>query len=325
MIFQDDKKVSVPSAFVKNFTKPVVYELHPGILVQDHNTGKTAYPVSYAIETRYNIMDKGTTIEYRYAEHATPRIQGGMSVMHYSPDLITFNSRGQIILDPANSNHVDLHYWLSNHPSNASSFNFDKTKKAKFILIDNQKEAAAKVKVLRDKHESERYILGEWDEPKLREIARGFDVPRVDDLSVEEIQETLIGVMATDPSKFLDRCMSHEMVLRAQIGQAVELGVLAYNDKTSTWSWGEKTSKHEAEICKVRHGEDAKDRLIKYMRQAVKDENIEYLLDRLSDAIEMKNQDVEAKSIEISKMASKRAGLKKKDNIEAVAAVDDKD
>ncbi len=307
MIFYNDLQKSVKKDFIKAFTKVVKYELHPAQTQWDHNKKRVGYPRSFAIENYYTIMDQGMTIKMRYATNAFPKTQGGMSVMQYSPEFLKFGSSGQIICNPEIENDVDLHYWMSLHPRNEDSPNFDSKKTPIFRRLDDAKSAIKEAKIATARHDAESYILKEWDEIKLREVARAFDVFGVDDMVFEELQMKLLAVMKNNPVAFIEQCMSEEMILRSQISEGVAMKVISHDKERNTWMWGDKTSKVGIDICKVRPGEDPKDRLIKFWRQSVKDENIEYFQERLEASIKEKDAGIAKKTKELSEKNSKRA------------------
>jgi len=319
MIFVDDIKKGVSKSFVGTFTKPVVYELHEsqiGSTPVEIGVNKKSYPRSRGIMAFFTTMDKGVTVIWRYAEQHVPKKHAGVQYTQYSPEIINFGPRGQIILDPSVPNHVDLHYFLSLYPRNASSQNFDDSKTPVFYLVDNAATATKQAKIERDKHDAEGFIFNDWDENKLREIAKAFDVFSVDDLSFDEVQIKVLAVMRNNPTHFLERAMSEEMVLRAQITEGSELKLISYDKVKETWYWGENTSKPGEKICTVRQSEDPKDRLIKHWRASIKDDNIEYFVERLEDAAQMKADEIAKRQQALSNKNSRRVSQDEDDDDE---------
>lgn len=308
MIFKDDQKFSVPKNFAKTFDKTVVYELHPERTAYNHNTNRKEFPRSVSFEPFYTVLDGTQTVTIRYAKTAVPSNIGGMTRMKYDPPSLVFNSRGQIICDPKIPTSLELHYWLSLHPQNADSANFDASKQPLFYRVDHAKTASKEMALNKARHQAEGYIYTEWDENKLREIARSFDVFGVDDLSLEEVQLRLITAMKPDPEAFIDRCLSQDMILRSQISEGVGYGILTYDDDRNgqgKWAWGEKTAKAGMHIVSVRPGEDAKDRLIRFFRQSIREDNVEYFLERLDVLTQEKEKEIAKASAALSKSKPK--------------------
>lgn len=290
MILHDEKKFSIPKSFISKFVVPVVYELHPSLLVYNPDKKGKTFPRSRSVLSYFNLLIEGETVQVRYAQDSRIRKSGAFAEKEYTPEMLTFGPRGQIILDPSVPMHVEQHYFLSEHPRNESSHNFDKSKDPLFFLVDNQKTAIKEIRKETAIFEAKKLILQDWPSVtgKLKEVAKTLGELGVDRLSNEEVQVRLMALMGHDPEAFLVKCNDSDATIRSQITHGVELGLLNYSEKDMEWKWGVAIDDKETKICSVRPGEDPRDRVIKFLRSSLEDDNMEYFLGRLKDVISSK-------------------------------------
>lgn len=277
MLLQDKEKISVPQAFLKKFVRPMVFRLTKNNTPYDHVTRSYKTPRSYSLELHFNYFDDNTRQQttLRFAETISLRqTRSGAAIDIFTPERISFR-KGQIICDPNKPGHVELAYWLSIHPRNPGSPYFEKGKPAIFELEDKQAEAKERNNKRTARAKAEQLIFDEWSNEELVGICRSFGVRGVDDLSIDEVRDTLAGIMDQDPIDFIKRAEDENMVIYAHISHARDLGVLLYDADGMVWKWG-PVSGSSAEIVRVRPGEDEKKRLIQHWERVPKAENIDY-------------------------------------------------
>lgn len=298
MLIKDGEPVAVPADFLKKFTKPLVFRLTKEQTPIDHTTGKRKIPRSFSPPTEYSYFDnsKRKVVIFKFAENASRHNVHGIPTEIYTPNRIAFRN-GQIVCDPTKDSHIELAYWLYTHPRNASSEYYDNTKLAWFEVEDRVAEARERNSKRSARAKAEHLIFEVWSKNELTEICHAFDVPGVEEMSTDEMQDTLSGLMDRNPILFMERAEDEQMVLRAKIAQGKELGVIIYESKNNRWVWGIPTDKDQQEIVKVRPGEDEKTRLIQHWNRVAKEENLEYFYDQLNYALEKKKAEREARAV----------------------------
>jgi hypothetical protein len=304
MLIKDGEPVAVPADFLKKFTKPLVFRLTKEQTPIDHSTGKRKVPRSFSPPTEYSYFDlsKRKVVTFKFAENASRHNINGMPVEVHTPNRISFRN-GQIVCDPNKDSHIELAYWLYTHPRNQSSEYYDNTKSAWFEVEDRVAEARERNTKRSSRAKAEHLIFEVWGKNELAEICRSFDISSVDEMSVDEMQDVLSGLMDRDPIGFMERAEDEQMVLRAKIAQGKEFGVIVYEPKNNRWVWGIPTDKENEEIVRVRPGENEKTRLIQHWNRVAKEENLEYFYDQLNFAIEKKKAERDAR---VSKRGKKK-------------------
>lgn len=294
MILKDGKKTPLPKNFSDGITKPIVFELHSSQGGYNAATHKTQFPGSRGILPFYTIREKvdqskgaaTIMVEYRYATSQTPDPNMKGEYL-YNPPEIAF-IKGQLICDPAKKEHLDLIYILRNHPKNAN--NSDGT--PIFYEVDPEKNANERINKTMARHESEEKILKEWNEDQLREVAFSFGDILAGEKSKKLLQDYLLTKMESDPVGFFKKATAEDLILRANISEALALKVLVFNEAEKIWFWGvdkDREDKSGNEICRLRADEDPKTRLMIFFNHSVKSENLDYFLDKLKDAREAKS------------------------------------
>lgn len=308
MLLKDGEPTAVPAEFLKKFVKPIVYRLTKEQTPIDHATGKRKVPRSFMPPTEYSYFDTGKrkVVTFRFAENVTRHMSGGVPTESFTPTRIPFRN-GQVVCDPTKDSHIELAYWLSTHPRNMSSDFYDSSKPAWFEVEDRAAEAKERNTKRSARAKAEHLIFEEWTKNELVEICRSFDIYNVDDMSMDELQDTLSNVMDKDPVNFIERSEDEQMLLRAKIAQGKELGVIVFEAKNNRWIWGIPTDKDQQEIVKVRPGEDEKTRLIQHWNRVAKEENLEYFYDQLNYAIEKKKAERDAKLVKRGKKKEESA------------------
>lgn len=293
MLLKNDVRMDVPKTFVENFTKPVTFELCESQTPINPATKKRQFPRSRGLEPFYSYFEKQQMVTLRYADQKQPgKIPGQFD---YSPTEIEFLSKGNIVLDPTVARHIELYFWLFNHPQNQSSPNRDDKKMHIFYQVNEEKKAEEKIGKRKARHDAEEKILNEWSETQLKEIALGFGDTLALEKTVPMLQDFLLTVMEKDPVGFFKKATAEDMAMRANIVEGLALKVIVFNDPERTFYWGADPEKNGAEICKVPTEQDEKSRLIKFFNTALKSENEEYFMERLTEA-----RKVEAKRKEAS-------------------------
>ena len=293
MLIKDGKKVDVPTNFSAAFKKPVMFELHSSQTpVYD---GKKHFPKSRGIESYYQMLEKEQLVIFRYADTQRSKTIGGIAEIQYSPGEIEFLSKGNIVCDPSVLAHRELYYWMHNHPQNASGPNFDAKKGPIFYQVNPEKEAKDRVEAAKKKHDAEELILNTWKLTQLREIALGFGDIQAMEKNEDQLQDYLLSVMAKDPVLFYNKATSDRMKRRAEITEAQSYGIISFNEKDRVWSWGKEEVQNGAQICTCMPSEEEKERILRYFDNAIKEDNSDYLNERLSEERKEKPKLIEAK------------------------------
>lgn len=308
MLLKDGEPTTVPAEFLKKFVKPITYRLTKEQTPIDHRTGKRKVPRSFMPPTEYSYFDTGKrkVVTFRFAENVTRHMSGGMQNEIFTPTRIPFRN-GQVVCDPTKDSHIELAYWLSTHPRNVSSEFYDSSKPAWFEVEDKAAEAKERNNKRSARAKAENLIFEQWGADEIREICRAFDISKVDEKTIDELQDVLSNMMDKDPISFMKRSEDEQMVLRAKIAQGKELGILAYDNKNNRWMWGPMSDREQVEIVKVRSGEDVKTRLIQHWNRVAKEENLEYFYDQLNYAIEKKKAERDAKLVKRGKKKEESA------------------
>lgn len=291
MIFEDGSKITIQKEFVTSFTKPVTFQLCDNQGGINAASGKLEFPKGRGIlpffTKRKTITGGGSKIvEMRYAINQRKNAQ---DEYEYSPQTIFF-VKGQLTLDPNKKDHVDLYYILKNHTRNKDSKELEGA--PIFFEINPEKISDDKVSKRMARHDAEELILKGWDVNQLREIAFAFGDINAENRTKTQLQDYLSELMDKDPVGFYQKATSEDLVLRANISKGLALKVIA--ERGGIWYWGndaEREDKNEAEICRVRSGEDAVTRLLVFFNRATKAENLDYFLAKLKDA-EQAEQDL---------------------------------
>lgn len=308
MLLKDGEPTTIPAEFLKKFVKPIVYRLTKDQTPIDHRTGKRKTPRSFMPPTEYSYFDntKRKVVSFRFAENVSRHMHGAIVNEIFTPSRIPFRN-GQVVCDPTKDSHIELAYWLSTHPRNMSSDFYDSSKPAWFEVENKEAEAKERNSKRSARAKAEHLIYEQWGANEIREICRAFDITKVDDKSIDELQDALSNMMDKDPISFMKRSEDEQMVLRAKISQGRELNVLTFDNKNSRWMWGPMSDREEVEIVKVRNGEDAKTRLIQHWNRVAKEENLEYFYDQLNVILEKHKADREARLIKRGKKKEESA------------------
>lgn len=288
MLLKDTKRVDPPKEFLAQFKKPVMFELHVSQTPTSHITKKRSFPRSRGIEPFYLLIEnKGKEDEkivvFRYAETSRPKSRGGITEYEYTPNEIEFLSKGNIICDPTVLTHRELCYWMSQHPQNFSSPNFDEKKGAIFYEVNPEKEAQARIDIETKSHEAKELILKKWNTDQLREVALEFGDTAAMEKEPVMLKDFLMRIMTMNPVEFYDRVNSDRMKRRAEITEAIFYGIIAFDDKNKIWNWGAKEVQEGGPICKCMNNEDEKDRLLRHFDTSERGDNIDYYNDRMKE------------------------------------------
>ncbi len=293
MLIQDGKRIDPPKAFLNAFKKPVTFELHVSQTPTSHITGKRSFPRSRGIEPFYQmaVEDKEfgqKLVIFRYAETQRVSNRGGLQEFIHTPTEIEFLSKGNIVCDPTVLSHIELYYWMSLHPQNASSPNFDPKKGAIFYQINPEKDAKERLDAEGKELESRELILKTWKLSDLREVA--LELGDINAMDKEEfmLRDYLMQVMKRNPVIFYARATGEKMKQRAEITEAVGYGIIQFDPKDRVWSWGKDEPQQVSQICVCMNNEDEKDRLIRYFSTATREDNIDWFNERLAE--ERKNK-----------------------------------
>lgn len=97
------------------------------------------------------------------------------------------------------------------------------------------------------------------DREKMRVVAKSFGVPKVDKMSIAEIQEALLNkvrqgddINTKGMKTFIEACnLDDEIHDLAMYQDAVDMGVVRYNPRTKQWAFVGKGGKDSSVICQV--------------------------------------------------------------------------
>lgn len=241
-----------------------VFELTEAYSNYDEKNKRTTKANVFMMTPSYTYYDKKTNdnVEMRYAETEVP-YQGGDGKMgkKYSPNRVLFIKGLRVV----NTDQPDLYEWLINHPGFEGE---NKKGPFKFRLISAEKKASKSVFDKTAKFEAMALIMGEkaLKEPALRRILISFGEGGVDDMTPDQVKDSLLKRAESTPHDFIKACMSNDIDIKVLIHDARQQNKLDFVQKTNKWVWGTKAgASAETEIIAVPQGRKAVDWFIEWL------------------------------------------------------------
>ncbi len=247
-------------------------------LVSSIYDGKTRVPRSYSIPSEVTVFEGGgDSSEYVYYKTKKDKVVGGVMQTIYEPSIVTFGSRGEIMLDVERE--ADLFIFLMKHSRRALAANGDGVRKPIFYLVDKTKEAKEKVAKKQAVIQMQKYLYDPESRLKdedLLTIARALRVPNIDaETDIAFIQTSIEDKVKRNPQLFLDmKEVGDEVQMRANLQLAIEANILFLNTRTFRWELKDTDSGKKADLAVVRKNEDAMARLVYWLKHT--DDNDHY-------------------------------------------------
>jgi hypothetical protein len=300
------KKFPTEFALIKG-KKQVTFKLVNSI----HN-GKDKAPRSYSIQPAYATQDEnGDVQEFLYYLSVRKRSVSGVSQDEYSPGLITFGSRGDLIVNLVDNDdkiiNLDLFILLFNHPRRAKNKYGEGKKRPIFYLEDKNAEASERVEAEAAKAQMKKLIYdpeARMKEEDLRIIAKALRVPGVDDMNFPGLLQTSIeDACKTNPAKFLQfRGVGKEVKMRANLQIAAETGIIKYDPLKRKWTLNDTDSGKTVNIAPVRPIENEMEALMSWIKNVDTDDTYNKIIELSTGEIQEKSQPKESKDAERARM-----------------------
>lgn len=207
--------------------------------------------------------DTGTQ-SWRYAEN---KIIGTNGRTIWQPHNLIL--RGSLILEKSD---IELVFWLVKCcPFLQDGENWNK-KIPKCVIEDLRGSAEIKAKreeemaTVKAMIYSSKMGLGE---KKLRQVAKAYFVPDVDELSFAQVklavENTIMRNKNTGIQKFLDMCEAEQVIaVRADLQNAVDRKVITYMVAKKQWAWVTGPGRKNESICQIGAGADPSEALYDY-------------------------------------------------------------
>lgn len=237
------------------------FELAPKYYKRDITNGRNLYPSSFSIENFYSVLKDGKSDEYVYFK-SQRKDKNGDPV--YTPGIISFR-KGRIVVPKSE---LDFFIFLMNHPRRAQSKNNDPNRNAFFYLVNHKQDA---IEIANKKQQIAKVTGMIWNdglpEDTLRTVAKTYQIPSVDALSIEEVKVHLDKKAQANPSIFLEsKGLGAEMEIRALIQDARDYKLLIFKKDKSGADWNIVNDHGKAvHLIAVRAGEDEYARLAKWL------------------------------------------------------------
>lgn len=266
-----EMKTKFPKEYdlIKN-KKQVVFKL-----VNSIHDGKKKQPRSYSFPPQFATQDEdGNTQEFLYYTTTKKKSIGNVVIDEFSPGLLTFSSRGDLVVNLVDEHGVfqnfDLFILLMNHPRRAKNKYGDGKKRPIFYLEDKNAEAKERVESESATAQMKKLIydpehrLGEED---LRTIGRALRVPSVDDMELALVQTSIEDYCKTNPQKFLSfKGVGKEVKMRANLQKAADKGIIKYNALKRKWELVNESTKKTVTIAPVRQTENEMEALMSWLK-----------------------------------------------------------
>lgn len=281
MIYKNDKEYKLTKEEKHLYAKRMKFMLPPSLKVWNKLNNRYDMPRSIGLETFYYHFDNAEkeNVMIRYVE----KIQTDRKdKTEYFPDTLVIGHSGEI---NTTEQQADLNYFLSNHPGNGSNVSRDKSRIVQFVQED--KAAVAKVKATQSKElvEANHFIYSSGKEAKLRDIAKSLEIQNVDEMSFEEVQVHLEAVAKMDARYFMQRTEGTQLAARAKVQEALDYGIITYDDKESEWVYKtEEENEPKEKITGVNAGVDKTETLVRYLVTLDKKKHLELISDKIMAA-----------------------------------------
>lgn len=282
----------------KDVKFPAVFKLAPRLIKFDKKNNRKAVPRSFGFDPYYIIPIKGNQVEFRYYKHKNARTRGAVTIDEFTPGELSFDTRGQITVNVTDK---DLFLFLYYHPRNSSSPYKDEKKAAWFYLENKEKEAANKADTRRKQTMAENLI---WDskaglsEDSLREIAKSYRMPNVDQCSLDEVRLYLDPLAKKDPDKFVADTHGANLEVKALVQDAVDFRLISFKKDKKKWYTLTESGKTDDVICEVRMQEDPYDRLVKFIVSIDDTGILEYLKEKVVEKQSVVEEEVAEEALD---------------------------
>lgn len=248
--------------------KQVVFKL-----VNSIYNGKDKKPRGFLFPSAFVVNEKnGDTTQYQYFTSEKKENIGGMMTSVFVPDYITFNQRGELVvnLGEGQTDNNDLFILMMRHPRRAKGANGSGHKDPLFYLEDTNAEAieyavfkkagAAMDKLLWDED-------SRLEESVLRTIAKALRVSNVDELGLAAVQKEIEAKCSKNPSLFLSmKGVNKDTEMRSNLQTASERGVIFYDNRQLKWYMNNQDSGNREQLCQVRTTENEMDSLVYWLK-----------------------------------------------------------
>ncbi len=276
--------------------KFVTFQLVNSLSKVDPKTKRRTYKRRHLIESAFTVYDDdGNTSEFRYYKNKRQAGKNGVHDMKYTPEFLTFENEGRIIINLGEnqSENLDLFLALYNHGRRANNKNGDGSRRPLFYLVDENAEALEYAQKKEASSEMEKLL---WSKERINDedlttIARALRIGGVEDMNIQRIQQEIEKACKSNPQRFLNlKKLDGETEMRADIQKATEIGALKFESLKLQWLMMD--GDNVAVLSRVRKTDDPSSALVYFLKN--NDDNDHY--GRIKELIaESKKPKVKAK------------------------------
>lgn len=218
---------------------------------RDVQTGKPIVPRGHGIPCSINLNNKhtGEVHKITYSENAKQEVKFGVSRIKHTP--VTIMLPGTT-LSLREDERVKF-FFLYIHPYNTSSpLNIGKSNPSCIYEFNDTEKAAKAAEKAEDMLLDALILIKELGDNEVRQIAKGYKMDQVDDLSIAEVRALLRAKAKLDPAQFVLNMEHNEIALIGIIKDAMDKGVI----KRSVSGTEVSLTIGDRKICSVNQGVD---------------------------------------------------------------------
>ncbi len=212
-----------------------IFEINPDRITKDAD-GNIKTPRRMGVPSKFNVFSKkhDKMVTLRYADTALPQTsKSGLNSVKYSPAHLFINGKDQNVPDDTAYVYMYIHPDCFQSPFRKLDDPF------RYQFIDN--EAKAKLDLVKEEQEirAMALILGEkaFTITELRQIAKGMNIPTVDNLTDAEVKNKLKYLAKANPNKFFDDARSNSIIFNGLIQDAIDKQKVTLNTSNGYRRW----------------------------------------------------------------------------------------
>lgn len=267
MIYKNNEPYKLTKEEIRMYSGKVTFMLTPELVKWDAEDQRVRKPNSIHLEPRYFLFDKenGSTYEVRYVTSTMPKKDGNVSYTEFNPSEIVIPPAGKIIVD----NDPEFCYFLSNHPANQDSPNFDTNKTAIFMIENRAEQARKRIKANEALYEAQSLLFHPTEglsEKDLRALARSYPdlAGYVDGYTIEQVKDMLMNKARINPTQFIKAARDQRTAILNIVTMAKEMNLLQYVAGKRSWVLKEGGVEKDT-ILVVKKDKDAIEALLDYL------------------------------------------------------------
>lgn len=210
------------------------FEINPQMVKRDKQ-GNPKFPRALGIGTKITVHSKkyDRNVDVRIVETVKKRESRSGFVNVYSPQQIFIHGRYRHA-----SNYEEFIWMMINPDSEGSPFRAQNAR-WRYRFVDVEAIDSAEIEAERIRIRAMSLIVGDnaYTITQLRQIAKGMNIPNVDDMAPDSVRKELRKIAVQNPVAFYNACTGKEVVFNGMVQDAIDRGVLELKSSDGLRRW----------------------------------------------------------------------------------------